>query len=377
MAWWVWAICLAAAVSKTTNPLLLLLTLGVLSLVVVSRRVDAPWSRALKYYMILGLTVVVIRVAFRSIFGGDTSGPGTHVLFTLPQLPLPSWEAGVQVGGPVTLEGTVSALYSGLQLGCLLCCLGAANALANPKRALRSLPRALYELGAAVVVAFNVAPQLIESVQRVRRSRRLRGETGAWRHAVRMIAIPVLQDALDRSIGLAASMDSRGYGRVTTMSSSSRHRTGTLMIAGLFCLSLGAYGLADPSPLGPIGLTVGVALCFAGLAVGRHRVGHSKYRPDPWRGAEWLVVVSGLVPLVVLIANPGGDPTSLNPSFSPVTWPSLPLWPTIALLVAALPAIGTPPPASSTVPSSREVQAAPATTSPAPKTPRPRSGVPA
>ena len=98
-----------------------------------------------------------------------------HVLFDLPHLPLPSWVSGVQLGGPVTLEGTMSALYDGLRLGCLLCCLGAANALANPKRALRALPGALYELGVAVVVSLSVAPQLVESVQRVRRARKLRG----------------------------------------------------------------------------------------------------------------------------------------------------------------------------------------------------------
>ena len=101
----------------------------------------------------------------------------------MPQVPLPSWAAGVQLGGPVTLEGTVSALYDGLRLGTLLCCLGAANTLANPKRALRVLPGALYELGVAVVVSLSVAPQLVESVQRVRRARKLRG--GATRRLPR------------------------------------------------------------------------------------------------------------------------------------------------------------------------------------------------
>ena len=112
---------------------------------------------------------------FRSVFGGDIDARTMHVLFTLPHIPLPSWAAGVQLGGPVTLEGTLSALYDGLRLGTLLCCLGAANTLANPKRALRVLPGALYELGVAVVVALSVAPQLVESVQRVRRARKLRG----------------------------------------------------------------------------------------------------------------------------------------------------------------------------------------------------------
>jgi energy-coupling factor transport system permease protein len=136
--------------------------------------------------------VVGIRVVFRVVFGGDVDARDTAVLFTLPHIPLPSWAAGVQLGGPVTLEGTVGAFYDGLQLGTLLCCVGAANTLANPKRALRILPGALYELGVAVVVSLSVAPQLIESVQRVRRARKLRGGATGGFHALRGIVIPVL-----------------------------------------------------------------------------------------------------------------------------------------------------------------------------------------
>jgi energy-coupling factor transport system permease protein len=222
VAWWIWALGLAAAVSRTTNPIVLVLVLGVLGFVVAHRRDDAPWARAFKYYLFLALTVVAIRVVFRSVFGGDVDGQGMTVLFTLPRLPLPSWAAGVQLGGPVTLEGTIGALYDGLRLGTLLCCLGAANALANPKRALRVLPGALYELGVAVVVSLSVAPQLVESVQRVRRARKLRGGATSGFHALRGIAIPVLEDALERSLRLAAAMDSRGYGRIAAVSPRAR-----------------------------------------------------------------------------------------------------------------------------------------------------------
>ena len=123
----------------------------------------------------------------------------------------------MQLGGPVSLEAAARAAVDGLRLGTLLCCIGAANALANPKRALRVLPGALYELGVAVVVALSVAPQLVESVQRVRRARRLRAGRGerAARRCARSL-MPVLEDALDRSLRLAAAMDSRGYGRTGT-----------------------------------------------------------------------------------------------------------------------------------------------------------------
>ncbi|HXW35038.1 MAG TPA: energy-coupling factor transporter transmembrane component T [Acidimicrobiales bacterium] len=347
VAWWLWAICLVVAVTQTTNPLLLALVFVVLGFVVSSRRTEAPWARAFKYYLYVALTVVAIRVVFRSVFGGDVGGPGSHVIFTLPRIPLPAWAAGVQIGGPVTLEGTLSALYSGLKLGCLLCCLGAANALANPKRALRSLPGALYELGVAAVVTFNVGPQLVEGVQRVRRARKLRGGSSQKFHVLRSIAIPVLEDAFDRSLRLAAAMDSRGFGRTDNASRALRRTTGALMIIGLLLVCVGVSGLIDPSAswlMGPPLLVAGALVCTAGLVVGSRRVGRTSYRPDPWKVPESLAVATGVVPAVVLLVSLGASPSQMNPPFNPITWPSLPLVPAIAIVVAGLAGIVTPPP---------------------------------
>src|SRR5262249_23194862 len=183
VAWWAWAIALATAASRTTNPLLLLLVFAVLGFVVAARRTDAPWARAYKYYLFMALTVIALRVVFRAIFETGVT-PTDHILFRLPHLHTPSWYAGIQIGGPVSLEAVLSATLDGMRLACLLCCIGAANTLANPKRALRVLPGALYELGVAVTVALSVAPQLVESVQRVRRARRLRGGAGKGLRAI-------------------------------------------------------------------------------------------------------------------------------------------------------------------------------------------------
>ena len=63
--------------------------------------------------------------------------------------------------------------------------------------------------------------------------------------ALRSIAIPVLADALDRSLLLAAAMDSRGYGRSGAAPRSARRVTAGLMLAGLIGLCAGCYGLLD------------------------------------------------------------------------------------------------------------------------------------
>ncbi|MFE9287952.1 energy-coupling factor transporter transmembrane component T [Streptomyces olivaceus] len=346
MAWWVWALALATAVSRTNNPLLLFLVLAVLGYVVTARRTEAPWARGFKYYLYLALTVVAIRVVFRAVFATGIT-PRDHFLFSLPHLPTPDWYAGIQIGGPVSLEALLSAATDGLRLACMLCCIGAANTLANPKRALRVLPGALYELGVAVTVAISVAPQLVQSVQRVVRARKLRaGDTKGMR-ALRGVVIPVLEDALERSLRLAAAMDSRGYGRAGRATRRSRRITGALILLGMCGLCAGAYGLLDataPSFLGLPAMGLGALLCVAGLRLGGRRVTRTTYRPDPWRLPEWAVAGSGVLSAVLLFTNLGYDPAQLNPTFYPLTWPDLPLVPTAAILLAGTAGFLAPPP---------------------------------
>jgi energy-coupling factor transport system permease protein len=354
VAWWLWAIALATAASRTSNPLLLLVIFAVLGLVVAMRRTDAPWARAYRYYLFTALTIIAIRIVFRSVFeSGVTSSD--HVLFRLPHIPTPGWYAGIQIGGPVSLEAVLSAALDGMRLACLLSCIGAANTLANPKRALRILPGALYELGVAVTVALSVAPQLVESVQRVNRARRLRGAQRRGMRALRSIAIPVLHDALERSLRLAAGMDSRGYGRTGSATRATRRLTATLMLAGMAGLCLGAYGLLDttvPHGIGIGGFVGGAALCIAGLVLGGRRVSRSRYRPDPWGWPEWIVAGCGILTAIILNLHTGYNPATLNPDLYPLRWPSLPPVPTIAILLAAIAAFAAPPPPIPAVPGS-------------------------
>ncbi|WP_375487049.1 CbiQ family ECF transporter T component [uncultured Jatrophihabitans sp.] len=346
IAWWLWAIGMATAVSRTVNPLLLLLVLAVLGFVIANRRSDAPWARAFKYYLYLALIVIVTRVIFRSVFASGIT-PADHILFSLPHIHTPSWYAGIQLGGPVSLEATLSASLDGLRLGALLCCVGAANVLANPKRALRVLPGALYELGVAVIVALSFAPQLVESVQRVHRARQLRAGHGKGLRGLRSLVIPVLEDALERALHLAAGMDSRGYGRSGSATRASRRITAILLILGMCGLCVGAYGLlagTDAKAVGIPGIAAGAVLCCLGLALGGRRVTRTSYRPDPWAWPEWVVSLGGLGCAVALYLSSSYDAAALAPSLYPLSWPPLPLVPTLAIVVAGLAALAAPPP---------------------------------
>ena len=349
-AWWLWAIGLAVAASRTTNPLLLALVLAVVSVVVVARRADAPWARAYRMYLVLGAVIIVLRVLLHVAVGFKY---GDHVLLRLPEVPLPDWAAGIQVGGTVYLEGLLGALFQGLRLATLIACIGAANALANPKRLLRAIPGALHEIGVALVVSLTVAPQLADSVHRVRRARRLRGDDVRGFRAVGRIALPVLQDALDRSILLAAAMDSRGYGRSVQASPRTRRTTGALVLTGLMATSIGTFGLLDAQSatlLGAPALLAGLVLAAAGLWVGGQRVRRSTYRPDPWRTPEWATAACGLAAVAAMLLVGYTDPSALTLPLQPLAAPALPLVATAGILAAGLAAIVSPAPGTTASP---------------------------
>lgn len=262
-AWWGWAAGAAVSATLTRNPLLLALIVTALTYVVVARRGDAPWARSLGLYALLAGAILGIRVVFQVLVGGLREG---HVLVRLPQVSLPAWAAGIQVGGPVTLEALWFTVCDAGRLAALVWCVGAANSLANPRGLLRSLPHAAHRLATAVAIAVASAPQLVESTHRVDRARRLRAGRSTKAHAIRGVVVPVLEDALERSLSLAASMESRGFG-------------------------------SDRRP--------------------------SRYREQPWRPAETAVVASGVLAGALAVALRVIAPGDVWPPASPLAWPAL------------------------------------------------------
>ncbi|MFE3516066.1 energy-coupling factor transporter transmembrane protein EcfT [Streptomyces sp. NPDC059166] len=345
-AWWLWALGLATAASRTTNPLLLGLLVGVAGYVVAARRTDAPWARSYGAFVRLGLAVVAVRLVFSAVLG--SSVPGTDVLFTLPEVPLPGWAQGVRIGGRVTAEQLVFALYEGAKLAALLICVGAANSLANPARLLKSLPGALYEVGVAVVVAMTFAPNMVADVARLRTARRLRGRSAGGVGAVLRIGLPVLEGALERSVAVAASMDARGYGRTAQVPPAVRRTTHVLTLGGLLGVCAGTYGLlaAEGAVHGLPLLLAGVAAALAGLRLGGRRSVRTRYRPDRWDVRAWLVAASGAAVAAAMIRAGAVDPGALHPGVVPLTAPVLPLWPAVAVLIGLLPAVVAPLPPS-------------------------------
>lgn len=341
-AWWVWALGLAAAASRTTNPLVLLLIVSSAAVVVRARRPIAPWARSFEFFVRLGILVIVVRVAVQILFGAAI---GSTLLLPLPGIALPSWMAGVRLGGDVMLEGVLMALYDGLRLATILICVGAANALASPSRLLKSMPAALYEVGVSVAVALTFTPQLVADVARVQSARHLRGRVTRGPRAIAGAAVPVLEGALERSVALAAAMDARGYGRRASHSPAQRRTTAALLLGGLIAACIATYGLvASGSPwVMQLPLLV-VGLGAAGLAMHRSARGslRTRYRPDPWWAPEWCVAAAGAVTALTMTLASAWVPAAMATATDPPTWPALPLLAIVGVAAAMSPAVTAP-----------------------------------
>jgi energy-coupling factor transport system permease protein len=334
-AWWLWALGLGAAATRTANPLVLGLIVAVCTLVVSARRPQAQWAGAFGVFVRLGVIVIVIRMVFAMLFGLRIGGT---VLFNLPTVELPDWMAGVTLGGPVTAQMLVVAAIQGAQLATLLVCIGAANSLASPVRLLKALPPGLYHVGVAAVVALSLAPRIMVNVRRVMQARRMRGRPTRGIRAAAESAVPVLESSLDDAVNLAAAMDTRGYGRTAHAGRAMVATQAVLLLTGLVGIALGLFAVLGASGWGWLLLALGVALAVAGIAAAGRRSRRTRYRPDPWGLPETFTAASGILVAVVITATT--DATIQIP----LTWPALPPAALAALLIAALPAAVTPPP---------------------------------
>jgi energy-coupling factor transport system permease protein len=344
VAWWGWGVGLATAAAHTTNPWLLLLIVAVAGWVVIERR-EVGALDSFRPFLLIGLFAIALRVVLTIVLGNGV--PGQVVLVDLPQVRLPSWFAGLRLGGAVTLESVVAAAIDGLRLATTLACLGAANALASPRRLLRYAPATLYDIGTAVVVALTFAPALVDLAGRVRAARRLRGHSGRGLRELARLAVPVLEGALDRSLDLAASMESRGYGRTAVRGRRDRIIGSVLALTGSAGTVAGLYGVLSSSAQGWLGLPMlgtGLVLLTLSLVLGARRDARTAYRRDPWRAPEWVTCALGVLPAALLTYAEGDGWPGITLIQVPLDWPPLPALPASAIGAALLVAWLTPVP---------------------------------
>ena len=264
-------------------------------------REEAPWSRSVKFYLFLAGFVVIARVLFRIVFNIQDPEDTTA-------LALPGFSVNLGFGPPVELFGAVGiqaltgGATDGLRLAAIILSIGMASSLANPRTLLKSTPSALYEIASAISVAINLAPQMISSLQRVQKARSLRGRSKGLGSMAGTV-IPVLEDAIDSSLSLAASMDSRGFGRRGGLSKPLviGARLSSLIAVG--ALSVGSFALlvGQTQTLGWVLIAIGIVSSFASIRINSLSQIRTRFEPVKLQFFDALILSFSALILIAAI----------------------------------------------------------------------------
>lgn len=140
---------------------------------------DARAVLIAKQYLFLALLVVAMRAAFRFLFGG------------------------------LSLAALLLGLKDGLGLSLWVLAFGVLNLLFDFAKLSNLIPG---RFGTALSIAINLVPEQAKSIERIRRASKLRSNTRGMK-LIRRIIAPVLRASVDSSLELAASMETRGFGK--------------------------------------------------------------------------------------------------------------------------------------------------------------------
>lgn len=313
-SWALWLCAAALAALGTRNPFYLALIIAIALLVGRALNHPAPLAATSSdgiseqtstpneptQRTLGGLWRVVILVAFAvALLKGLSYHIGLTVLFTLPDwLPV--------IGGPITLEGMVSAALDGVSLMSVLAVFATFSAGADYYALLRSVPSAMHGTGLITSIAITFVPQTIQRWSEIREAQSLRG------HRVRRIPdllpliIPLLAGGMERSVNLAEAMESRGFSRATAQSRALPPLLVQLGLAGgLGLVLVGGTMFAffpDTPILGWTLIALGLVLIAGTIWAMSRGTKRTRYRRRVWRSHDTpLALISGGVFAILLV----------------------------------------------------------------------------
>lgn len=322
-AWLLWLITSLTVVFLLDHPVTDLVVILAAGLICTPSRRPTPF----RSFLILGAVIVLVRTVLFALTGHT----GSVTLAQIPALQLPDLLGGATLGGRVTGEVVASSIAEGLRILSVMACLGAFLVNTETAGLIRLLPRFLFEAGLVVSIAMAFAPQLARTAGDIRDAQRMRGE----RRKITPVIVPVLATALDRSIALAESMDSRGYGRAAR---GRAHPWGA--ISATLALTLAATGsfwaLRRDSNLAAGATALALVLFIWSLAGLNRLVSRTRYRRSRFGRRETLVAAV-VVTVVLAIAAPNAHYDPYRSLYPPAPNPLA----TLAAGILALPALAT------------------------------------
>jgi energy-coupling factor transport system permease protein len=331
LTWLAWLAGTAFLVLSNQQPLHTALVILAAGLVFSWGMRRNPMGQGWRSFLQIGLWVWALAVFFNLLF----SHAGNLVLLRLPA----SWPL---IGGAVTCEALLYGLSSGASLFATLLVFAAFNVVVDRHRLLRWIPAGLYQAGLIVSIALAFMPQMMSSFQSIREAQTIRGHRIRGIRDMVPLLVPLVTTALERSLILAESMESRGFGGSATGSDRGRNRRLALGALGMLATVMGLLLRG----LYPRASTGGWILALAGTAVVIRAVlfqgkgiRRSFYRKDPWRFRDGCVLATSGLQLGLVLFAQQAHPLYLvydpYPPFSP--WPVFSLAIGLAACLTAMP----------------------------------------
>jgi energy-coupling factor transport system permease protein len=331
-----WAVAAAASVQLAPNPLYVAVVIAVAALVVETHRVDSDRAAAFGLLLTVGVAFSLLRVVLMVL---TTRGDG-ETIATLPQATLPTLLGGFSVGGPLSWSVLWQTAAEGLVVVGVMAVFGAFNTVASHHELLQAAPRAFHEPGVVVTVGLAFIPSTVAAVGTVREADQARtGGRVVRRGRLVRLVLPVLETGMERAVGLAESMDARGFGR--------GRPTGPQRAAGWFglvtLLGLGGslVALIGSRPgIAAVSVAVGVGALVAAVTLASRGSGTTRYRVRSMGRVDWSVLaVTAMAPVgLAVLAAVGDESLRWTVSF-PVVFPAFHPGPVAVLALLAVPAL--------------------------------------
>lgn len=301
VTWMLWLMGALFPAMLTRNPLYLVILLLAVAVNYNTIGRLSPLAASWRLFLKAGLVLTAFSILFNTL----TAHHGQTALITLPRLAL---KAGgvtfLDLGGRITLEAVSYGLASGLNLMAILLIFATFNTLVDHHQLLRHMPAFMYQVGMIASIAITFVPQMASSLQGIREAQAIRGHRFRGIRDLLPLFVPLLTSGLERAIQLAESMEARGFGGGTPLTSRKQelaHKA--LILLALFGLLAGVfwYNYYTTGRWGSALLVLGSVLLLAGnlVAMGR-RVQRSRYRRELWRRRDTIVSAASITALVTI-----------------------------------------------------------------------------
>lgn len=314
LAWLVWLGAIVTIAARTRNPWYLGLTLLWIVATDAAAKRQPLLGRHAPLWSPLRFGLFVIPIA--ALFNALTVHVGTSELWRLPS----NWPL---LGGAITLEALLFGALNGLALTTLFGAFAVVNRMLSLRAIIHLIPRTYYPVAIVAAIAITFVPVTLQQWQQIREAQAVRGHHLRGVRSWLALWLPLLTGGMERALQLAEAMTARGFAggaaQHTLLQQSALVGGLVIVLVGLLLYTVWGQGV-----IGLILMVGGAALVLWVLRTAAQQHPHTRYRPMPWQGRDWVVVAGALlVALAFLLPIPGAAtiyyspyPTLLPPAFA-------------------------------------------------------------